>query len=133
MPLRRRPGFESPWYSANFVQFVNFTVGPSVSHVVNVALAFLDPDGKGLKDSGGVFAYLSSDPAGLVLAAAPDSVAVGTNGLAIPLTAGLVWELVSSLAGLLDINITKAAGGTYYLNVVMPDGSILTSPVITVT
>ncbi len=79
-----------------------------------------------------MLAYLSSDAGGDALAAAPDSALIGTDGLAIPLVASRTFLLVSETDGDIDLNITKAGGAaTYYLNLVMPDGRVVTSDAIT--
>jgi hypothetical protein len=133
--LRRRPGTENPFYPANHFNFIQWTIGPSVAHVVNVAVTLLDPDGNPLKTPGSMTVYISSDPLGQVPATlgGVDSVMIGTNGALLAQVTNVAFDVISNPAGLFDLNITKAAGGTYYLNFIQPDGGVLTTPAIVIT
>ncbi len=131
MTLRRHPGFESPFYAANHVYSVVFTLGVLTTHTRNIAMQFLDPDGVALKTKGAVVAYISSDSAGLVLATPPGtSVLIGTHGLSIPLITSSVFQLVSDASGRVDLTMIDTGSNNYYLNLIMPDGSVITSPII---
>lgn len=132
--LRRRGPTENPFYAALAWNYLTAVIGASVSHVVNVAVQLLDADGQNLAQKAGAFVYLSSDAAGLVQATAPaQGVTIGTNGLAIIEVAGVAFDVISNATGQFDINIAVNAGGTYYLNVMKPDGSIQTIGPIVVT
>lgn len=105
---------------------VDFTVGAEDANVINVALQ--------LNTAGSVFAYISDNADGSTVAGtAPDTVAIGTDGLAIPLVAGKAFQLVSESDGDIDINITEDGADTWYLVVVLSTGEIRVSPAITFT
>ena len=81
-----------------------------------------------------MFAYISDDAAGDSIAAtAPDGgVAIGTDGLAVPVVANKAWQLVSESDGDIDLTLTHAAGAdTFYLIVVLPSGQLVASDAIT--
>lgn len=112
---------------------VDFTVGSESTNVINVALQLNDASGAALATRAAVFAYLSDDANGDSIAAtAPDGgVAIGTDGLAIPLVAGKAWTLVSEADGDIDLNITESGAATWYLIVVLPNGKLAASDAIT--
>lgn len=111
-----------------------FVIGAEAGNVINVAIQLKDADAADLAARGAVHAYLSDDANGdSIVAAAPDGgVAIGTDGLAIPLVAGKAFLLVSEADGDVDLNITHAAGAkTAYLILVMPNGKLVASGAIT--
>ena len=59
------------------------------------------------------------------------SCAVLTNGMVIPLSATLAWQVTTSAAGLLGVTLTASAG-TYYLAMRLPNGKLLVSDAIVV-
>ncbi len=111
----------------------DFVIGAQGGDVINVAVQLNDSAGDPLAVRGSVFAYLSDDANGDSIAAtAPDGgVAIGTDGLAIPLVAGKAFQLVSEADGDIDLNITEAGAETWYLILVMPDGRRVASDAIT--
>lgn len=119
-------GRRSP-YQANAVGDVGFTVGAETGgNTRNVVIQLKDEVGSDLAVRGSVFAYLSDDAFGNTIAAAAPSGgwAIGTDGLLIPIVAGKAAQLVSEADGDIDINIVEATAKTFYLIVVMPDGSL---------
>lgn len=112
---------------------ITFVVGSEAGDVINVALQFKDVEAADMAVRIGVFAYLSDDANGDSIAAtAPDGgIAIGTDGLAIPVVADKAWQLTSEVDGDLDIDITESGIDTWYLIVRMPDGSLLASTAIT--
>jgi hypothetical protein len=105
---------------------VDFTVGAEAGNVINVGVK--------LNTAGSVFAYISDNADGSTVAGtAPDTVAIGTDGLAIPLVAGKAFQLVSEADGDIDINITEVGADTWYLVVVLSTGEIRVSGAITFT
>jgi hypothetical protein len=113
---------------------VGFTIGAEAANVINVALQLKDANGDDLNERANVAAYLSADANGDAIAAtAPDGgVAVGTDGLAIPVVASKAFLLTSESDGDVDLNLTHAAGAlTLYLIVVLPTGVLKASGAIT--
>ena len=122
----------SPFKAANAIGFAVITIGVEAGDVINVAIQLKDARYEDLAVRASVFAYISDDAEGDdVAVTAPDTVAIGTDGVAIPLVTGKAFQLVSEVDGDIDINITENGVDTWYLNIVMPDGSIVTSPAIT--
>jgi hypothetical protein len=110
-----------------------FVIGAQGGDVINVGIQLKDSAGADLAVRGAVRAYLSDDANGDSIAAtAPDGgVAIGTDGVAIPLVAGKAFELVSEADGDIDLNITESSADTWFLILVMPDGRLVASGAIT--
>lgn len=112
----------------------SFVIGAEGGNVINVAIQLKDADGADLAVRGAVRAYLSDDANGdAIVAVAPDGgVAIGTDGLAIPLVASKAFELISEADGDIDINITHAAGAkTLYVILILPNGKLMASAAVT--
>lgn len=109
------------------------TVGTESTDVINVAIQLKDADGTEKAERTAVYAYLSDDANGDSIAAtAPDgNVVIGTDGLLIPVVADKAFLLVSESDGDIDLDITESAGDTWYLVVVLPNGSLTVSDAIT--
>lgn len=133
MTQRRLPAKHNPFASANVVGGVGFTVGSQASTTINVALQLKNANGKALGVRGSVDAYLSTDAEGddIVGTAPSGGVAIGTDGVAIPLVANKLLKLVSEADGAIDLNIISNAARTVYLIVVLPDGGLVASGAIT--
>lgn len=112
---------------------VGFTVGTQAGDVINVALQLNDANGVALAVRGALYAYLSDDANGDSIAAtAPDGgVAIGADGLAIPLVADKAFLLVSEADGDIDLDIEESGADTWYLVVVLPNGKLAVSGAIT--
>lgn len=110
-----------------------FAVGVEGGNAINVAVQITDAAGVDLAVRGSVLAYLSDDEFGnSIIAVAPSGgVAIGVDGLAIPLVANKAFQLTSEADGDIDLTITEAGVKTCYLILVMPDGRLLASPAIT--
>lgn len=113
------------------VQLLNasITISPEVSHVVLVSVQLVNPDGGYVQSMAGVIAYLSDNPTGqTVTATAPDGgVAINTIGGCTPLIAGKAFLLTFTPQGALDLNIQNSAAATWYLVIVLPNGSLIVS------
>lgn len=111
------------------------TVGEEAANKINVALQLKDVAGADLAVRGGVKAYLSDDANGdSIIATAPSGgIAIGTDGLAIPIVAGKYIDLVSESDGDIDIDITEEGAKTFYLIVVLPNGKLVASGAIAFT
>ena len=82
---------------------------------------------------GSVFAYLSDDANGDSIAGTAPSanVAIGTDGLLIPVVADKAFQLVSEADGDIDLDIGEAGVDTWYLIIVLPTGKLVASEAIT--
>lgn len=122
---------ECPW-ETGVANDATFTIGAEASNIINVAIQLKDR-GLDVTQRVSLNAYISSDANGdSVVGTAPTTVAIGTDGLAIPLVAGKCFLLTSEADGDIDLNITLSSGAaTYYLVLVMPDGSLKVSGAIT--
>jgi hypothetical protein len=114
---------------------VVFTVGADLGGTANVAMQFNDAAGTAMAIRTSVFVYLSDDANGDSIAAtAPDGgIAVGTDGLAIPVVANKAFQCTTEADGDLDLTLTESGAATWYLAVVLPSGKLLVSTVITFT
>ena len=129
--MGKMPAAQAPFMAANVVGHVSFAVGPLTSHVINVAVQLQDANWQNLTQRGAVRAYLSDNADGSTLTAtAPGtSVGIGTNGLELELVTKKVFELVSNASGQVDLNLSDNTGAkTWYLVVILPDGSLNISP-----
>jgi len=108
-------------------------VGSESANVINVAIQLNDAAGNALSARGAVLAYLSDDANGDSIAGtAPDgNVAVGTDGLLIPIVTDKAFLLISESDGDIDLDIGESGADTWYLIVVMPDGTLVASGAIT--
>jgi hypothetical protein len=109
------------------------TVGAENTNSINVAIQLLDGAGDALATRAGIMAYLSDDANGdSVAGTAPDgNVAIGTDGVLIPVVADKAFYLISEADGDIDLDIGEAAGDTWYLILVMPSGELVASDAIT--
>lgn len=112
---------------------VDFTIGSEAANVINVGLQLNDAGGSALATRASVFAYLSDDANGDSIAGtAPDgNVAVGTDGLLIPVVTDKAFQLVSEADGDIDLDIGESGADTWYLIVVLPNGLLVASAAIT--
>jgi hypothetical protein len=109
------------------------TVGSLVSHVIKVTAQLKNQDGVNLAVRGAVTVYLSDDANGdSIIATAPSGGwAIDTNGVLIPLIANKAGQLISEANGLADINVTHTGVKSCYLIVVLPNGTLVASTVLT--
>ena len=128
----RKEQFKRAPFHSGVCNNASFVIGSEASNVINVGIQLKD-GADDIAQRASIRAYLSEDANGdSVIGTAPTSVAIGTDGLAIPLVAGKCWLLTSESDGDIDINITLSSGAaTYYLVLVMPDGSLVVSGAIT--
>jgi hypothetical protein len=132
MTLAKQQYKANPFHSG-LPNTVSFTIGAEAANAINVVVQLQDGL-QAISERGCVFAYLSDDANGDSIAAtAPDGGwAIGTDGLLIPIVANKAANLVSESDGDIDITITHAGGAdTFYLVVVLPDGSLSVSDAIT--
>lgn len=119
-------------YESGVVNNASFVIGAETENVINVGIQLKDV-GRDLTQRACIKAYLSDDATGdSVAGTAPTTVAIGTDGVIMPLIAGKVFMLTSEADGDIDINITLSSGAdTWYLVLVMPDGHLEISNAIT--
>lgn len=99
---------------------------------INVALQFKDAAGADMATRSSCYAYISGDANGDTLSTAHSGgAAIGTDGLAVPLTANQCWLFTSEADGDLDITFTEAGAKNAYLVCVLPNGSLTVSGIIT--
>lgn len=113
---------------------VSFTVGAEVDNSINVAIQLKNGIGGNRSERTAVFAYLSDDANGDSIAGtAPDgNVAIGTDGVLIPVVADKAFYLISESDGDIDLDIGLTTGAdTWYLVVVLPNGDLKVSGAIT--
>ena len=109
------------------------TVGSEADNNINVGIQLKDIAGADLAVRGSVMMYLADDANGdgITTTAPSVGIAIGTDGLAIPLVANKCLQLVSESDGDIDLDIGEASAGTWYLIVVLPNGKLVASAAIT--
>jgi hypothetical protein len=106
------------------------TVGTAVSHAYPVYIQLLGPSGVDMKYSSIIGAYLSTDTAGDTMASATHSAGfdILTDGtILVEHTADVYQTLKSETDGDIGLTITLQASYTVYLNVILPNGRVITS------
>jgi hypothetical protein len=122
----------NPFKAANHVGNAVITVAAEAADSITVSIQLTDNNGNDLAAFGAVDAYLSDNSDGSTLAGtAPDTVAIGTDGLMIDQVAKKAFRLVSESDGDIDIAIGENGVDTWYLVVILPDGSLVISDAIT--
>jgi len=119
----------------NTFNLVSFTIGTKTSNTINVAAQLQDARGQNIAQIAHAKVYLSDNADGstLTATATTSSIAIGTNGVILytPVSDKMV-EVISNSSGQFDLNIIQTASPTtYYMVVVLPDGSIVVSSAIT--
>lgn len=109
------------------------TVGAEGSDTINAAIQLKDIDSADLTNRAAVKAYLSADQYGdsIITSAPTGGVAIGTDGLLIPIVADKFFELVSESDGDIDIDIEDTGTPTMYLVIILPNGKLVVSSAIT--
>lgn len=128
MPLGRPSSKHNPFKSVDVCNRVSFVIGALTSHVINVAMQLKDANAVNISERAGIRAFISDDANGdSFTASAPTTTAIGTNGVAAATVTGKYFELVSESNGTIDLNITYNGAATWYLIIVMPDGTLVPS------
>jgi hypothetical protein len=109
------------------------TVGAINTNAITVGIQLKDALGNDLAIRGGVKAYLSSDANGDALEAASGtlSVAAGTDGVLIEDATDNSFWLISEADGDIDVTVTQTGADAHYLVLVLPDGRLKASAVLT--
>lgn len=123
----------NPWKAEAF-GFASITIGAEGGNVINVAVRLQDNRRKNITSRVFVNAYLADANTGLPLSVtAPNgTVAIGTNGTIIEeMVTKKKWHILTDASGRFDLNIGDSGTPTFYLVIVMPDGSVQVSNAIT--
>lgn len=118
-------------FAGGAVGVVTQTVSAEATDVVTVTLVAKDEGYKGLP--AGVTAlpaWVSSTANGLTNAALPTTIAATVGGVIQPATGGRVFTVLLS-AGLATLTFTQSGAYTGYLCLLLPDGTVAISGVMT--
>ena len=118
----------------NVVASATFTVGAenTGAGTINVAIQLKDYNGNDMTVAAVLPWYLSSDAAGQTIASATSGgIAIGTDGTLIEWTNNLSGMVISEADGDIDVTLTEAGAGTWYLHLVLPGGRLASSGAIT--
>jgi hypothetical protein len=110
-----------------------FTIGTETAgDVINVAVQLHDGAGDNIATRCAVGFYLSDDADGDTVVAATQSLAVGTDGVALEYISNSAGVLITESDGTVDLDITGSdtAAETYYLVLIMPSGALAVSSAI---
>lgn len=106
-------------------------LGVEAANVIEATIQLLDRRGANLGKAARLAYYLSDDDAGLTPSTVGPSVGISaTTGAIEEATASLSGWLYPTAAGAVVLDIEEAGVLTRYLNLVMPDGRIVTSAAI---
>jgi hypothetical protein len=124
----------SPFQSSVF-GLASFTIGTEGSNAINVAVRLKSARGQNIAQRVNAKVYLSDVATGVGLTATvpTSTVAIGTNGTILRANVtDKMFDILTDASGRFDLTIPQtAAPVTYYMVVVMPDGSISVSGAIT--
>jgi len=112
------------------------TVTDGTTETPDVSIQLVDGAGNALNESRAVFAYLAKDAAGAEICADGTDTSdfvIKTNGLFVETLADIAGWLVSESDGVIDVTITIVTTKQAYLVLVMPDGRLVISDVMTYT
>lgn len=127
-------GVADPYDLLNTVASASFTVGAenTGAGTINVVIQLKDYAGSDLAYRANLPWYLSSDANGDAIASATSGgIAIGTDGLLIEWTANVSGMVTSESDGDIDVTLTEAGTGTWYLVLVLPGGRLSVSGAIT--
>jgi hypothetical protein len=115
------------------IQDCTFVVGAEGSDAIIVTGQLKDASGNALTAVANVKAYISDNADGSTLEVTVHSGAVATSskGLAIPVVAKKVFDVVTNATGAFDLSLTESGTKTAYLVVALPGGSLKVSGAIT--
>lgn len=111
----------------------DFTIGADAGTTIAVTIQLKDRvDGGELGEAVALPWYLASNATGQAVASATSGgIAIGTDGVLIEWTANISGLAISEADGDIDVVLTEAGAGTWYLVLVAPDGKLLISGAIT--
>jgi hypothetical protein len=120
--------------AVNQVYSATFAIGTETAgDAITVGVTLLGTDKAAIDFVACCDFYLSSDTAGLTPVAIPTSIAAGTDGAVVNVDAATSGKLITEVTGECDLVITGDTGAdTVYLNVILPNGKIVTSGAIVI-
>lgn len=109
---------------------VEWTVGDEATNVIEVTAQVQTPDGEDDTVASAYWAYFSDASTGLgYTGTAPDSGLTATTGDSVAVAP--LYHVQTDATGTLVVDVEESSTGTWYLVLVMPDGSLEVSPAIT--
>ncbi len=121
----------------NAYQLAAIVVGTKAVNTINVTVQLKEAGGQNVSKIVAVSAYLSDNADGSTLTATvpTSTVAIGTNGLILVVdVTNKVFQILTNATGQFDLNLIQTnTATTYYLVLVLPDGSLLVSGAIAFT
>lgn len=131
--VMKRAAQYSPFRAACAANRASFTIGTENTNAINIAVQLQDANANNAYEHVSLFCYLSDDANGnsIATSAPTGGVVIGTNGLAIPVVTNKAFQVTSESDGSFDLTITDSGTPTFYLVLVMPDGSLVVSGAIT--
>lgn len=136
MPPAPLPAANAAAKAYNAFNRATFTIGAEAANVINVAVQLAEAKaGRNVGQRCVLKCYLAdnADGHGLTATVPTSTVAIGTNGEKLAaLVTDKAFLILTDASGRFDLNLTQtAAPVTYYLVVVLPDGSLTISSAIT--
>ena len=132
--LAKQPYKNNPFEGNQVGSKVVWTVGAKSGNVINVAAQLYSGD---LKEYvpvcvGFVFSTTLSTTGGngITPTAPSGGIAIGTNGLLLTEITNEAGDVITNASGQFDINVTQTTGTTFYLYLLMADGSLAVSPAL---
>lgn len=112
---------------------VAFTIGAEAANAITVSMVFKNGAGQTQQVPKAGLWYLADNATGLTPSTSPPqtSIVAGSNGKMTKWTTNLSGFFVTTAAGLLDAVITDTGTPTFYLVIVLPNGSLAVSGAIT--
>lgn len=109
----------------NCADSVSYTISAQSGETRPVAIQLKDYAGNNLTVPTSVICYLTNDKVGIVPTALVDAdLLIGTHGKLVELYEKLVYQLVSTATGHIDVTVTENGVDTYYLVIVLPNGKL---------
>lgn len=121
------------FYNALFAGAVDaeFTVGAEAADNINVAVQLVDAEGDAVAERHVLTVYISDDAEGDALATAPDEdVVIGTDGVILTEhVTDVLFTIITDATGAFDLDIGEGdpSTNTFYVVVVMPNGTTAVS------
>ena len=104
---------------------VTFTISAQSGETRPVTIQLEDWAGNNLTVPTSVLCYLTNDAVGIVPTALADAdLLIGTNGKLVELFEKVVYQLVSTATGLINVTVTENGVDSYYLVIVLPNGKL---------